>query len=72
MLHHHKPKTEPLLRPRLVPRGNGRRFKVVRIGDERLVFRDLYARILMQSWWVLLLLVCVFYLLSNVAFASGL
>src|SRR5258708_7477341 len=56
-------------RPRLVPRGR-RGYKVVRIGHQKFLIRDLYARFLAMPWWPLLLIVSVFYLLSNFLFAG--
>ena len=44
--------------------------KVVRIGHDQLVFRDLYVNLLSLPWISLLCLVATFYLISNLAFAS--
>jgi inward rectifier potassium channel len=63
------PEAMPVQRPRLVPREGGRRFKIVRIGNDRTLFQDLYARILAMKWWALLLLICGGYLVSNFGFA---
>lgn len=43
--------------------------KVVRIGHDQLLFRDLYVNLLSMPWLLLLLLIAAFYLLSNLAFA---
>jgi len=72
MLHlYHKQKQVPQrVRPRLVPRDGRLRFKVVRIGIQRFIFRDLYAQYLAMPWWALLLVVLIFYLMSNLLFAG--
>ena len=56
-------------RPRLVPR-KGEKFKIVRIGHERILFRDLYVHLLSMHWLPLLIIVAAVYLLSNVFFAT--
>jgi inward rectifier potassium channel len=70
MLHHKQKQPQQRVRPRLVPRDGRRRFKVVRIGAQRFMFRDLYARYLAMPWWALLLIVLAFYLVSNLLFAG--
>lgn len=42
---------------------------VVRIGHERMLFRDLYVNLLLMPWWALFLIGAIFYILSNFFFA---
>jgi inward rectifier potassium channel len=68
MIAHHTKKPVPPERPRFAQQGE-RRIKVDRIGAERPIFRDLYARLLAAPWWVLAVIVTLLYFVSNLAFA---
>ena len=56
-------------RARLLPR-NGESVEVVRIGRQRILFRDLYVNLLSMHWFPLGVFIAAFYLFSNMAFAS--
>ena len=56
-------------RARLVPRHKAERFQVVRIGQRRWLFRDLYVNFLLMPWSLLLVAIAGLYLASNLVFA---
>lgn len=55
-------------RPRLISRGED--YKVVRIGQRPLIFRDLYVGFLGMPWWVIAVIVFGLYIVSNIMFAG--
>ena len=60
--------TSPAPNRRLISRGID--FEIVRTGHQKLLFRDLYVNLLNLPWWAILSLGVVFYVLSNIFFAT--
>lgn len=62
-------KPEVIRRPRLVPRRNDG-LRLIRVGQERKFFGDLYVQLLSMSWIRLIVVMMMLYVLSNIFFAS--
>lgn len=56
-------------RPRLVPRHDDG-LRLIRIGQDRLFFGDLYVELLSMPWLRLIVLIMLLYVISNVIFAT--
>jgi len=60
----------PPRRPRLIARGDGDSFQIIRSGGEVRKFDDLYARLMAASWRTMIASIIIIYLSVNLFFAS--